>query len=58
MKYQNDEEKLKLLPDIVQLKNRSQQLRTRGDFAINSMADIMVWATPQLCKTREDFYKI
>jgi len=57
MKYRHDEETLRMLPDVRQLKNRSQLLRTQVDFDITSMADIMQWAAPRMCKTKSDFLK-
>ncbi|KAE9015272.1 hypothetical protein PR003_g15821 [Phytophthora rubi] len=57
MKYRNDEDMLRLLPDVTQLKNRSQLLHSRGDYNISSMADIMKWAAPKMCKSKEVFFK-
>ncbi|KAE9039064.1 hypothetical protein PR001_g7682 [Phytophthora rubi] len=56
MKYLNDEDMLRLLPDVIQLKNRSQLLHSRGDYDISSMADIWKWAAPKMCKSKEIFF--
>ncbi|EGZ06483.1 hypothetical protein PHYSODRAFT_531753 [Phytophthora sojae] len=57
MRYKESPEQLNLLPSTSQLKTRAHKLRKRGDFSITTYADVMEWASPRMCTTKEPFFQ-
>ncbi|ETO84875.1 hypothetical protein F444_01269 [Phytophthora nicotianae P1976] len=56
-RYKKSPEVLALLPTARQLKNKAHKLRKKGEFSITTYADLMLWASPRMCTTKEMFFQ-
>ncbi|EGZ23325.1 hypothetical protein PHYSODRAFT_480395 [Phytophthora sojae] len=57
MRYKESPEQLNLLRSTSLLKNRAHKLRKRGDFSITTYSNVVEWASPRMCTTKEQFFQ-